>query len=129
MKNVSKLSLLIIAIAIVWAIFTVVLVATGHILYPLTRILLIGYSCYSTLLIIMLTISLDMAYKERNDAQSKTAIVVTKFSHALGRQIHELYDCPNSNHKYCKECMHRLPHEHTPECEVNGCEICVRVIN
>lgn len=130
MKNVSKLSLLIIAIAIIWAIVTVVLVATGYVIHPLDRVLLIGYSVLSAILIVTLTISLDMAFGERNDLLDKPPIVLTKFNaHKMERLTHEIYLCPNGHNKFCKDCNHRLPHEHTPECDINGCEVCVRVIN
>jgi hypothetical protein len=132
MKNISKLTKLIIILSIIWALFSVVLIATEHLFLPLNRLTLILYIAYSVFLVLLLTLSLNDAYEQLNDAKERKVIVMT--AHDLKSvdnksREHVLYYCPNSRGKFCLNCNHRKVHEHTEDCERYGCDIAVRVYN
>jgi hypothetical protein len=141
MKNISKLTLLIIALSVIWAIITVVIIATGHILTPLTKGWLIAYVVYSIFLIIMLTLSLNLSYERINKLSNQTVTLVLKKSEGHNKHIiigdisrykhleHRLYMCPTVDRKYCTLCAHSLPHEHTEDCDKYGCQVVVKVLN
>jgi hypothetical protein len=82
-------------------------------------------------LIIMLAMSLSIAYEELNQLRDHKPIVLTRFDkHPVDHNhYHHLYQCRSQHPKWCKDCPHQGVHEKTPECDTHGCELCVAVYN